>query len=77
MEVRRDRSGVIINSVALTDNEVVKERVLCPGCREKVFEEWPFGWDSHSAFKCKGVSGTPEERKTEFKQRFAQLFRQR
>jgi hypothetical protein len=56
--------------------EIVKQRVLCPCCKEFVFEMWPGGWDGHSGWKCKGLApGEPEERKAEYKRRYGSLFR--
>ena len=74
--INRNVDGVIINAEDLTLSDVVQERVLCPGCHEKVFEKWPFGWDAHVASRCRGAEGsTEEERKTYFKERFAHLFK--
>lgn len=76
MPVERNRDGVIMNAGQLTSNEVVRDRVLCPGCQNKVFEMWPLGWDAHAAFKCVGVKGGSEdERKEDFKRQFSHLFR--
>lgn len=76
MTVQRDQNGTIINADELSVEEVVKEQVLCPACTEKVFKMWPFGWDAHSATVCTGVTGsTEEERKADFRERFAYLFR--
>lgn len=48
---------------------------ICPGCEDHVFKRWPFGWDSHAAHRCKGLSARdPAERKREFKRRFGHLF---
>jgi hypothetical protein len=74
---KRDESGVITNADQLSADVVAHERVLCPGCRRKVFAMWPEGWDAHAAFKCGGVCGTQEGRKAEFRRRFAHLFRSR
>lgn len=74
--VRRDADGAILNATDLSADDVVGERVLCPGCRQKVFVSWPEGWDAHAAHRCSGVAGrTPEERKASFKDRFGHLFR--
>lgn len=57
---------------------VVMERVLCPACRVKVFEEWSAGWDAHagSPTACGGLTSIGEEaRKAEFRARFGHLFR--
>lgn len=65
-----------MNPLELTVDEIVHERVICPGCEVKVFEMWPEGWDAHAASRCNGMTGsTPEERKAEFKMRFGRLFR--
>ena len=74
---RRDVSGAITNADQLTADDVAHQRVICPGCREKVFAMWPEGWDAHAAFRCGGVRGTREQRKTEFRRRLAHLFRSR
>jgi hypothetical protein len=67
---------VIVNANALRADEVAQRRVRCPGCDEKVFVSWPEGWDAHAAHRCGGLAGgTEEERKVEFKRRFAHLFR--
>jgi hypothetical protein len=50
--------------------------VLCPGCGQKAFLRWPWGWDSHAAHACAGLTDTdPEGRKEEFRRRFADYFR--
>ena len=60
----------------LTAEDVVGQRVLCPGCRQTVFASWPEGWDAHAAHRCGGVEGaTRAARKASFKHRFAHLFR--
>jgi len=47
----------------------------CPGCGAKEFKRWPWGWDAHAAYRCAGLAGeNPEERKVEFRKRFAQYF---
>lgn len=44
---------------------------LCPACQTHEFRRWPFGWDSHAAHRCAGLTATdPEARKAEFKCRF-------
>ena len=49
---------------------------LCPACGEKEFKRWPWGWDAHAAHSCRGLIQTdPEERKAEFRRRFAHHFR--
>ncbi|WP_025411321.1 hypothetical protein [Gemmatirosa kalamazoonensis] len=76
VQPRRDAAGVIVNADELTADEVALQRVLCPGCREKVFEEWSAGWDAHAAHRCAGMTAdTTEERKSEFRRRFGHLFR--
>jgi hypothetical protein len=48
---------------------------FCPGCGQKEFKRWPWGWDAHAAHSCQGLSATdPEERKAEFRRRFANYF---
>jgi hypothetical protein len=48
----------------------------CPACQSYRFKRWPFGWDAHAAHKCPGVKGdTPQERKADFRARFADLFK--
>ena len=75
--VIRDSRGVITNAFALTIEQVVHERVICPACEQKVFEMWPEGWDAHAVHRCSGLRCTlPEERKAEFKSRFGHLFRE-
>lgn len=73
---RLDSAGIIVNAEELSVGQVVGKRVRCPACRMLVFQSWPEGWDGHAAMRCRGiqVSG-PEARKSEFKRRFAQLFR--
>jgi hypothetical protein len=74
--VRRGEGGEILNAVDLTAEDVVGERVLCPGCRQTVFASWPEGWDAHAAHRCGGAEGTTRAaRKAAFKRRFAYLFR--
>lgn len=74
--IRRGEGGEILNAVDLTAEEVVGERVLCPGCRQTVFASWPEGWDAHAAHRCGGAEGdTRAARKASFKRRFAHLFR--
>lgn len=49
--------------------------MVCPACRQKQFKRWPWGWDAHAAHGCSGLAATaPEDRKAEFKRRFAQYF---
>jgi uncharacterized protein DUF429 len=51
---------------------------LCPACGQKEFKRWPWGWDTHAAHACRGLSRTdPEQRKTEFRRRFGQHLKQR
>jgi len=50
--------------------------LLCPGCGEKQFQRWPWGWDAHAAHACRGLTETePERRKAEFRRRFEQYFK--
>ena len=73
---RLDTAGVIVNAEELSVGQVVGKRVRCPACRKLVFQSWPEGWDAHAATRCRGIQGpTPDERKSEFKGRFSQLFR--
>ena len=49
--------------------------ILCPACGQKEFKRWPWGWDGHAAHACPGLSTTnSEERKAEFRRRFAGHF---
>jgi hypothetical protein len=76
--VRRGDGGEILNAEELTADDVAMQRVLCPACRHKVFEEWPGGWDAHagSPTACTGLAAVgAEARKEEFRNRFGQLFR--
>jgi hypothetical protein len=73
---RLDGGGIIVNAEELSVGQVVGKRVRCPACRKLVFQSWPEGWDAHAATRCRGVQGAnAEARKTEFKRRYAQLFR--
>jgi hypothetical protein len=73
---RQDADGVIVNAEELSVGQVVGKRVRCPACRKLVFQSWPEGWDAHVATRCRGVQGSSAEaRKSEFKRRYAQLFR--
>ena len=77
MTVQRDANGVITNAGDLTVDDVVGNRVLCPICNSKVFEQWPFGWDSHSATQCSAAVGATETaRKATFKEKYGHLFRE-
>lgn len=74
--IERGDNGVIINAALLSAVAVVRERVLCPGCRAKVFLVWPTGWDTHAAHRCEGLNGiTSADRKAEYKRRWSYLFR--
>ena len=76
MPIERSPDGTIMNARDLVADEVVREKVLCPACSEKVFQVWPEGWAAHAAFRCVGIRGnTKEERKVNFKKRFLYLFR--
>jgi hypothetical protein len=67
---------VIVNADELTADQVAMRRVRCPGCGLHDFAEWSAGWDAHAAHRCNEMTGeTPEERKAEYRQRFAHLFR--
>ena len=49
--------------------------VSCPACGKKDFTHWPWGWDAHAAYSCTGLTSTgPEDRKAEFRRRFAEYF---
>ncbi len=49
--------------------------MLCPACEIKVLKSWLERWDAHAEHVCKGhTAGSGEERKAEFKRRFAHLF---
>lgn len=73
---RLDAAGAIVNAEELSVGQVVGKRVRCPACRMLVFQSWPEGWDAHAATRCRGIQGaTPGARKSEFKRRYAQLFR--
>lgn len=70
------RSDEALDPDLLDAQSAVNKRVLCPGCRVKVFKEWPKGWDAHAAFACPGVTQSdPKARKRDFRVRFAKLFR--
>ena len=44
---------------------------LCPACEGHLFKRWPWGWDAHAAYRCKGVTGaTAELRKAQYKKKF-------
>lgn len=76
MIVQRGTDRTILNAAVLSASEVARQRVLCPACMHKVFEMWPEGWDAHAAHRCEGLSsGTPEERKAEFRRVLGHLFR--
>ncbi len=71
-----DSSGTVINPEELTADQVVGRRVTCPACSGIVFRTWPEGWDSHAAYRCRGLTASDvSERKREFKSRYAHLFR--
>lgn len=68
--------SVIRDAIGLSARDVAGRRVLCPACGEKTFDSWPAGWDSHAAHVCSGLTqNTPADRKAEFRDRFANLFR--
>ena len=53
----------------------VGKQKLCPACGLHNFKRWPFGWDAHAAYKCRGLSATdPEVRKKEFRDRYSGMF---
>jgi uncharacterized protein (DUF433 family) len=73
---RLNEGGVILNGEELTAALVTGKRVRCPACRSLIFQSWPEGWDAHAATRCRGLAGRePGARKSEFKRRFAHLFR--
>lgn len=73
---RLDEDGVIMNAEELSVGQVVGKRVRCPACRMLVFQSWPEGWDGHAGTVCRGIQGaTASARKSDFKRRYAQLFR--
>ena len=70
------KNGVIMNTAMLTSSQIVHRKVVCPACGVFHFQSWPEGWDAHAASRCEGFdSGTGEQRKEEFKRKFAYLFR--
>ncbi len=70
------KNGVIMNTAMLTASQVVHRMAVCPACGVFHFQSWPEGRDAHSASRCEGFgSGTQEQRKEEFKKKFAYLFR--
>lgn len=72
----KNSDGVIVNAAVLTSERLAKKRVLCPGCAQKVFKQWPGGWDAHAVHECAGLEETDaERRKAEFKATFRALFR--
>jgi hypothetical protein len=73
--IERGQNGAILNATSLTAREVAEQLVLCPACEIKVFKSWPEGWDAHAEHRCKGLTTSGgEERKAEFRRRFAHLF---
>ncbi|HEU5219227.1 MAG TPA: DUF433 domain-containing protein [Gemmatimonadales bacterium] len=73
---RTDATGTIVNAEELTAPLVAGKRVRCPACRMLVFRSWPEGWDGHAAMRCRGIEARgAAARKTEFKRRYAYLFR--
>jgi hypothetical protein len=70
------REGVIMNAAALNAEATVNQRVKCPACGVFPFQKWPEGWDAHASYKCEALDpGTPDERKAQFRTKFAKLFR--
>jgi hypothetical protein len=64
---------ILLEPVALANPADV---VLCPGRGQKEFKRGPWGWDVHAAHDCAGLEASgPEERKAEFRLRFAGYFR--
>lgn len=71
-----DESDVIEDTTGLTYHEVNQRYVLCPLCKEHIFQMWPYGWDSHSEHKCLAIQQFPQnERKHEYKARLPHLFK--
>lgn len=77
------RAGPLINNApppytALTKTKQAGRRVaapvaarLCPACGVYEFQRWPWGWDSHAAYTCRGLSGIePRARKADYRSRF-------
>jgi len=78
LKASQELDGAIVNARDLKASDVAGKRVLCPACEEFTFQMWPGGWDGHSGWKCTGIAGSdPEERKSEFRERFGYLFRRR
>lgn len=76
MAILRDAKGRIVNADELEYSDVVGKQVVCPGCHEYTFGQWPYGWDSHAVHKCSGsIGGTEKERKARYKNRFRHLFK--
>ncbi len=74
--IQRTPDGVILNAAELTPDDLVHQRVLCPGCGQKTFARWPEGWDAHAAHRCAGLTdASSTTRKTTYKTRFGHLFR--
>jgi len=70
------QNNVIINAAVLSADDVTHRRVICPACGKFEFQMWPEGWDAHAEHRCEGLtSGTPEERKKEFKSKLKHLFK--
>jgi hypothetical protein len=65
------RPAEVAASVATREPVKPVDVVLCPGCGQKEFKRWPWGWDAHAAHSCAGLTARePEERKAEFRSRF-------
>lgn len=73
--VRRGPDGTILNTSELSAQQVVHQRVLCPGCGAATFPRWPDGWEAHARSECAVVaSGSDTERCANFKRLFGHLF---
>ena len=58
-----------------TSSATKQKRRPCPGCVSHEFQRWPWGWDAHAAHTCNAlVAVEPQERKAEYRRRFAQFF---
>ena len=72
----RVKDGVITNTGELRADQVTGRKAVCPACGRLTFQSWPDGWDSHVEHRCAGVTATDaDERKAEFKRRYAYLFK--
>ncbi len=72
-QVVRGPKGEILNAIELEAAEIAHQKVLCPGCKDKIFASWPDGWDEHAAYLCDMPGNSPDARKDEFKKRYSRL----